>query len=106
LRIQPILVQLAEAQSRDMVARDFYSHVNPDGLGPCERFDRAGYVWLWCGENIGAGYASAQDMYTAFVNSPGHRDNFLSPEFTEIGVGYAVGGRYGYYWTIDLGRPM
>jgi hypothetical protein len=30
----------------------------------------------------------------------------LSPEYTEIGVGYATGlGPWGHYWAVDFGRP-
>jgi hypothetical protein len=35
--------------------------------------------------------------------SPGHRHNILSPEYREIGVGLAVGGRHGTYWTQEFG---
>jgi len=38
------------------------------------------------GENIAFGYSSAAEVVAAWMNSPGHRANILSPFFTEIGV--------------------
>jgi hypothetical protein len=40
------------------------------------------------------------------MNSSGHRANILSPNFCDIGVGYAFvsGSPYGHYWTQDFGR--
>jgi len=46
------------------------------------------------GENIANGSASvnaAQDMFQRWMQSPGHRENILRPQFTHIGVGFAEG---------------
>jgi len=42
----------ARAHSRDMVARHFASHDNPDGLNPFQRLDAAGVHYTWAGENL------------------------------------------------------
>ena len=35
-----------------------------------------------------------------WMNSPGHRENILNPDLTELGVGFYQGsGSYRYYWT-------
>lgn len=49
-------------------------------------------------ENIAWGQADAAEAIDSWMNSPGHRANMLSEEYTEIGVaGYYVdGGRI--YW--------
>jgi hypothetical protein len=41
------------------------------------------------------------------MNSPGHRANILSPNYTEIGVGVVNGGgKFGTYWAEEFGaRP-
>jgi uncharacterized protein YkwD len=106
LRVNSVLMQTAEAHSQDMVDRNFFSHTNPDGQLPWDRLDEAGYAWSWCGENIGGGYATAQAMFNGWMASDGHRDNMLSPDFTEIGIGYVTGGYYGYYWTADFATPQ
>lgn len=50
------LQDAAIAHSRDMVARDFFKHNNPDGVSPSERVSRAGYEWTTTGENIAGGF--------------------------------------------------
>jgi hypothetical protein len=41
----------------------------------------------------------------AWMNSQGHKDNILSTDFWEIGVGYYAGsGDYYHYWVQDFGR--
>ena len=40
----PALDRIARAHSRDMLARGFFSHENPDGDGPTERARKAGYT--------------------------------------------------------------
>lgn len=98
-----ILMQAAEAHSQDMIDRNFFSHTNPDGLGPGDRLTNAGYNWRTWGENIGAGYLSAEAMFNGWMDSGSHQDIMLNPNFTEIGIGYVTGGYYGHYWTADFG---
>lgn len=49
------------------------------------------------GENVGAGTGahSPQRMFDNWRNSPGHNENLLRPEFTDIGIGIASNG----VWT-------
>jgi len=56
---------------------------------------------------VAAGYASAADVVSGWMNSPGHRANILDPNMLYIGVGYAYlsGTSYGSFWTADFGRP-
>jgi uncharacterized protein YkwD len=60
---------------------------------------------LSLGENIAAGYSTPQAVMTAWMNSEGHRNNILSTNFWEFGVGYYAGsGDYYRYWVQDFGR--
>ena len=107
LKTNFILMQVAQAHSQNMAERDFFDHVDPaTGLGPCERISSAGYAFWACAENIAAGYRTAEAVFQAWMRSSGHRANLLSPDFTEIGIGYAEGGRYRYYWTVNLARSQ
>ncbi len=106
VRMSNALTQVARAHSQDMIDRDFFDHVNPDGWGPRERLDNAGYNWMTYGENIGGGYSSAELMSNGWMNSSGHRAIMLTPEFTEIGVAYVAGGFYGHYWTALFATPQ
>jgi uncharacterized protein YkwD len=97
----------ARAHSLDMATRAFFEHTNPDGDGPLERIEAAGYTgWTMLGENIAAGQPTAEIVVAGWLDSDGHCANIMSPDFTEIGVGYAsvAGSPYTHYWTQDFGR--
>jgi len=96
LRLDPLLNRAADGHSEDMAARDYFDHSDPEGRGPGVRIDAVGYPHRGWGENIAAGYGSAEAVVTGWMNSPGHRANILNCAFDEIGIGYAEPGRY---WT-------
>lgn len=99
LAVDPRLTAAAQAHSADMVARDFYSHTDPDGGKPWDRAAAAGAARRTVGENIACGQRSPADVVEGWMNSPGHRANILKADFTHIGIGLAGGGRAGTYWT-------
>ena len=49
------------------------------------------------GMNGAAGAVPPQMIVDMWMNSPGHRENVLSPHATHIGVGSHAGGRYGAF---------
>ena len=100
--------------SQRMVAQSFFDHESPDGGTLVDRLTGAGYLgdddpWV-VGENIGWGQgalATARSMVGAWMDSPGHRANLLSGDFTEIGLGLALGTpadqTWGATFTTDFG---
>ena len=100
----PALRCAARVHSKDMADRDFFSHTNPDGEGPGDRFTRAGYTGGSWGENIVAGYGSPEGHFDGWMNSEGHCRAIMNPNFTRVGVGtYTGGGGYGDYATAGFG---
>lgn len=92
------LAQVARAHSQDMIDRNFFDHINPDGDDPSDRVSAAGIRWSRVAENIAAGQRTPEQVVDSWMNSPGHRANILG-QCQELGVGLALGGSYGYYWT-------
>jgi uncharacterized protein YkwD len=100
--------------SQRMVAQGFFGHESPDGGTLVQRLTAVGYLggddsWV-VGENIGWGQASlatARSMVTAWMNSPGHRENLLSADYTQVGLGLALGTpndqTWGATYTTDFG---
>ena len=115
------LAKIARGHSRDMVVRNFFSHVNPDGHDPTARGKLAGFT---CRKQIsrtsfreGLGENLYQDnLYSririlgsertydwntpdeiaansvrGWMNSAGHRHNILEKAYSQTGIGIAIG---------------
>jgi len=85
-----------------MQNNNFYAHDNPTGQTPLDRIQDAGYpaidvescrcdIHALIGENIAKGQAGAWTVVSAWMDSPEHRKNILSPDLKEIGIGIADG---------------
>ena len=92
------LAGTARAHSQDMIDRNFFSHTNPDGEDPFDRMRDNGLSFSMAAENIAAGQRTPEEVVNSWMNSEGHRANILGG-CEELGVGLALGGSYGYYWT-------
>ncbi|MFC6160705.1 CAP domain-containing protein [Kribbella jiaozuonensis] len=108
LRLDSALVEAAGKHASDMVRRHYMDHTNPDGQDPGDRMAAAGYRGSSWGENIAAGYDTAQKVVAAWMQSDGHRKNILNCRFTTIGIGYDPGQVKSNYgpgsWVQDFGR--
>jgi uncharacterized protein YkwD len=96
------LVTTARAHSNDMLARNFFNHVNPDGKAPQDRIAPAyARTLARTGENIwgGHGFDSSDSkllsrvIVDSWMTSPGHRANLLNPDYTHLGVGVSLLGK-------------
>ena len=96
------LTAAARRHSGDMLARGFFSHVNPDGLSASQRLPR-GYsrimrqsgenIWMGSGQNTYNPRYLAGAIMASLMASPGHRQNLLDPHYNHLGVGVAAWGR-------------
>jgi uncharacterized protein YkwD len=114
LRLNRRLSAASRAHSAAMARRHFFSHTSPNGASFVDRIRRTGYLrgarsWS-VGENIAYGSGSLSTpraIGRAWMNSPGHRANILSPSFRSVGIGIAAGtpdGGEGATYTTDFGR--
>jgi uncharacterized YkwD family protein/spore coat assembly protein SafA len=93
------LARVARFKSEDMRDNRYFDHNSPIYGTPFQMMKSFGINYGYAGENIAAGQTTAESVMKSWMNSPGHKKNILSPNFTHIGVGYAKGGSYGHYWT-------
>jgi uncharacterized protein YkwD len=93
LQEQPQLEAASNAHVADMAARNYFDHVSPSGSTPVSRMTAAGYLGgngaYMVGENIAYGTvdASPARIVAAWMASPDHRDNILTREFRDSGIG-------------------
>lgn len=107
LRLNASLTHAAASHAQDMARHSYLEHRAPDGSSPGDRATRAGYRWQSVGENIASGVFSAREAVDGWLQSPGHCANLMQPNFTEMGIAFAVGtdSEAGIYWAQTLARP-
>lgn len=94
LSLNQQLSQAAQAKAEDMVARDYWSHVTPDGNQPWIFIEQAGYNYQKAGENLAYGFANSDATIAGWMNSATHRDNLLDGAYKEVGFGFANSENY------------
>ncbi len=104
-----LLAKAAQNKADDMLARQYFSHNTPDGATPWSFIKAVGYSYTTAGENLAIDFTDADDVQTAWMNSPGHRANILNKNFTQIGIGIAKGTYDNHQTTIVVqmfGNPL
>jgi uncharacterized protein YkwD len=101
------LMSAAQLQAEQMATTEKMSHALPGTAYPTlkARLAAVSYQMRAAGENIAEGQRDPAEVVSSWMRSPGHRDNILSSEFTEIGTGVAVGRNGRLYWAQVFGRP-
>jgi uncharacterized protein YkwD len=118
LVMRPELRCAARLHSRDMNDRQFFAHVNQDGVGPEDRIRQTGYSFGFASESI----AEERDMSGPMEGGPmegppryeplqelfeaggSDCDNLLDPRFDAVGIGFFEGD-FGAFWTLDFAGP-
>ncbi len=96
------LAYVARLKSQDMVNKNYFSHTSPTYGSPFTMMQYYGIHFTAAGENIAMGQPTAQAVMNAWMNSPGHRANILSPAYNQIGVGVAKTSSGVEYWTQEF----
>jgi uncharacterized protein YkwD len=60
--------------------------------------------WKMLGENIAKGQTSIDEVMKDWMNSRGHRENILKPNYNRIGVGTARAKDGTLFWCVDFGQ--
>lgn len=87
----------AQGHAVDMLRRNFFAHLNPEGRDAAWRMRQAGVMDVTTGENL-ASFENYQDAelprrsVVGWMNSPPHRKNMLEPEYTHLGVAFVRQG--------------
>lgn len=95
LVLDPKLSQAAANKAQDMLAKNYWAHIAPDGITPWVFIKNSGYEYLYAGENLARGFPNSLDVVNAWMASPSHRDNMLSSNYADIGFGIATGSLTG-----------
>ncbi|PIC67960.1 hypothetical protein CSV78_03985 [Sporosarcina sp. P16a] len=99
LRADPALNRIASARAEDLAKLGELSHITPTYGTAEEMLKKFDYKWTAYGENIGAGFHDALEITNAWLASPAHKENLLSPVFTHMGAGTAPDPSGKIYWV-------
>src|SRR3954469_20710791 len=88
------LMAIARGRSSDMVAKDYFAHVQPDGRNVFDILSASGITWYNAGEIIAWNNYPFDSTTSAanrqWMGSPGHRAIIVSSDLNYVGVGLAV----------------
>lgn len=104
------LAAVAKSHSKDMNNRGYFAHDTPEGLDPTQRASKAGHtcryqagntIYTGIAENIHMESSSsitfwsspesiARSAVSGWMNSPGHRENILTPHYRAEGIGISI----------------
>lgn len=100
LTLNSNLAGAAYTKGQDMINKDYWAHVAPDGTQPWKFFNDFGYKYKYAGENLARDFTNPASAVDAWMNSPTHRENILNPKYKEIGIGVVEGDLAGSDTTI------
>ncbi|PLR71464.1 MULTISPECIES: CAP domain-containing protein [Bacillus] len=79
--------KVAYEHSRDMFESKQFSHTSEKYGELSDRLEAGEVFYQMAGENIAAHYVDAPAVVEGWLNSKGHRESLLNPDFTHLGVG-------------------
>ena len=94
------LSQAAQAKGADMLNKDYWAHIAPDGTQPWKFFTDFGYRYRYAGENLARDFTNPASAVDAWMASPSHRENMLNTKYKEIGIAVVEGDLAGVDTTI------
>ena len=87
-----------------MAARNYFSHVTPEGNDFMDALRAAGVPFKLTGEIIAMNNYSTDKTvrvaYDTFMTSPGHKAIIMDGRYNTVGVGVANDGKGYYYYTV------
>ncbi len=93
------LEKAATGHAKDMSNNDFFNHTGSNGSQVGDRAKSAGYTWSAIGENIAWGKHTVKSVVQSWMESPGHCQNMMGKQFTEMGSAQADN-----YWVQVFGK--
>jgi uncharacterized protein YkwD len=94
VRVDSRLMAIARARSDDMVAKNYFSHTQPDGRKVFDMLSAERITWYGAGEIIAWNTYPIESTVSAanrqWMESPGHKSIIVSTGYNYVGVGLAI----------------
>ena len=98
--------EVARIKSKDLHDYEYFEHESAQLGDPFEMLEKEKVSFVYAGENLAAGYNTAEEVMRGWMESEGHKENILRSEFERVGFGMFVGekGFNRYYTQIFTSR--
>lgn len=94
------LSKAAMEKAKHMFAQNYWAHTSQDGTTPWYFIKNSGYGYVYAGENLARGFSSSTGVVEAWMDSPSHKENVLSPNYKDIGFAILQGKLLGEDTTL------
>ena len=95
------LLAASAGKAQDMIDRDYFAHIDPDGNYVWGKITSAGYApYRILGENLALDFSASEGLVQAWLDSPTHRANILHKEFLDQGLSALYGDYQGRYTNL------
>jgi len=99
------LAQAAREHTKRMIDANQLAHVMPNEPQVGDRLAATGIRFNRSGENVGYN-SEFDDLQRAWMDSPPHRENILSPNYNVVGIGVAKSEDGLFYATQDFAHAL
>src|SRR5258708_6733704 len=90
----------AKLKGENMFAENYWAHFAPSGKTPWDFILGSGYHFTFAGENLAKNFYTSEEVVSAWMNSPTHRDNLLNEHYKDIGIAVEEGVLNGQKTTL------
>ncbi|MDD2822924.1 MAG: CAP domain-containing protein [Candidatus Daviesbacteria bacterium] len=94
------LSEAAKMKAQNMFAENYWAHFAPSGKDPWGFMRDAGYRFSYAGENLARNFSNSEDVVSAWMASPTHRENLLNSKYQDIGIAIEDGILQGQKTTL------
>jgi len=99
-----------EIKAEDMFENQYFAHTSLSGEGVADLTEKVEYEFIIIGENLAFGnFKDDSTLVQAWMESEGHRENILNPNYQEIGVAVKKGifeGKIVWMAVQHFGLPL
>ncbi|WP_229106832.1 CAP domain-containing protein [Paenibacillus sp. 1001270B_150601_E10] len=88
LQMDEQLSKVAMIKAKDMYDNQYFDHQSPTLGSPFDLMRSQGVTYSYAGENIAKGQTSPEQVMRDWMNSEGHRQNIMNPNYKSIGVAF------------------
>lgn len=96
----PALDKAARAKAQNMFSENYWAHFAPSGKSPWDFILGSGYKFTYAGENLAKNFSNSDDVITAWMASPSHKENIVNSNYKDIGIAVEDGVIDGQHTTL------